>query len=244
MAGIGYRRRMRTAILVLSVVALVAGCKKGEDKKEPAGDDKGKAPDKAPADAAAKETAPDFSAWNPDEKQKAWQGSWLVKENGKIQAWTVDGTEVMSSDGEKDETFTLELEAPCRAYFKNDKGMMFPRNFTVVDGAVQYRGGGAGYRKDSEAIYCDASSAIYVLDGAGKCTIWEKKMGKWETRDGECGIKQTDAGAEVFHHADPNGGEFEIKDGAILSKTSFPTEKVEGDHEAAKKARDAKAAEK
>lgn len=227
-------------IAISIAVVLVGGCKKGDDKKEPAGEtEQVKEPAKAPADAAP--AGPDFSAWNPEEKQRAWEGSWLVKENGKIQAWTVQGTKVLSWDGEKDETFELELEAPCRAAFKNDKGMSFPRNFTVVDGAIQYRSGGAGYRKDTEAIYCDASAAIYVLDSGGKCTIWEDKFGKWETRDGECGIRKTDAGAEVFFHADPNGGEFEIRDGAILSEASFPTEKVEGDHEAAKKARDAKA---
>jgi hypothetical protein len=81
-----------------------------------------------------------------------------------------------------------------------------------------------------------------VLDG-GECVIWEDDFGKWKKRDGECAVAKTEAGGEVFSHADPNGGEYAIEGGAIVGKSSFPTEKVVGDHEAAKKARDEKAAE-
>lgn len=232
---------LRPAIIALSVLAFACGKDEGtsEKKADSGAEEKGGA-DAEKADAAP--AGPDFSAWDQAGKQKAWEGSWLVKENGKIQAWTVAGTKVTSWDGEGEGSFELEMEAPCRARFKNDKGMSFPRNFSVVNGAVRYRGMGAGYRNGDDAIYCDGSGAIYVLAG-GKCTIWEDDFGKWTSKDGECGIKQNAEGADVFHHADPNGGEFPLEGDAILSKTSFETEKVEGDHAAAKAARDAKAAE-
>lgn len=236
---------MRHAILIIAVVALAAACGKKDEKDPSTGTDEPSAgAEETPTPAKDEnKSGPDFSKWDTAGKEKAWQGSWLVKENGTIQAWSVDGKKVTTWDGEEEETLELALRAPCRAYFKNDQGMAFPRNFTVVDGAVQFRSGGAGYRDGAEAIFCDASSAIYVLDGAGACTIWEEKFGEWESRAGECGIKKSADGAEVFHHADPNGGEFEIQGGAILTRTSFPTERVDGDHAAAKAARDAKAAE-
>jgi len=47
--------------------------------------------------------------------------------------------------------------------------------------------------------------------------------------------------ADVFTHGDPNGCQMEIRGDAILSHSSFETEKVDGDFAAAKAARDAKA---
>lgn len=234
---------MRTLVIV-SLAALAFGCgKKDDNNKKPAGDGDGEGT--AAGTGEAKEPppeAPDFGMWKGDEKMKAWQGSWLVKENGTIQAWTVSGTEVESWDGQKDATFTLEMAAPCRAYFKGDGGMKFPRNFTAVDGQLRFRSGGAGYRDGDKAIYCDASGSIYTLAG-GTCTLWEDDFGKWKKKAGDCGIKKNAEGAEVFHHADPNGGDFAIEGGAILSKASFETEKVDGDHAAARAARDKEAAE-
>lgn len=237
--------KIRYAMLVVLAILAIA-CGKKDDKGSDKGGDKGTAAgtgDKADNKAPPPAEAPDFSMWKGDEKMKAWEGSWLVKDNGTIQAWTVAGTKVTTWDGDKEESFTLEMVAPCRAQFKNDKGMMFPRNFTVVDGQLRYRSWGAGYREGDKAIYCDASRRIYVLDG-DKCVTWEDKFGKWEKADAECGIKKNDDGAEVFHHGDPNAGEFPIEGGAIVPESKFETEKVEGDHEAAKKARDARAAEK
>lgn len=232
---------IRRTLLVISAVAMVAAC--NNDKKTAAkGDDTAAGPQASDsADEVVVPAAPDFSKWQPEDKQAAWQGSWLVKNNGTIVAWTVDGTKVTTWDGETENKLTLEITAPCRASFKNDKGFSYPRNFTVVGGALQYRGGGAGYRDGADAIYCDASGAIYVLAG-GTCAIWEEKFGKWETRAAECGIKKNAEGAEVFFHADPNGGEFEIAGNAIVSPTSFPTEKVDGDPKAARDAREAKLA--
>lgn len=230
---------LRSAILTIVAVTLMTAC---NSDNEPADKAESADPTTEPADEVVEPEAPDFSAWKPEDKQAAWQGSWLVKHNGTIVAWTVDGTNVTTWDGETEKKYTLEITAPCRAALKNDKGYSYPRNFTVVDGALQYRGMGAGYRNGADAIYCDASGAIYMLAG-GTCTIWEEDFGKWERRDGECGIKKNAEGAEVFFHADPNGGDFAIVGTAILNDTSFPTEKVEGDHAAARKARDAKAAE-
>lgn len=244
--GIGYIGGMiRYTLLTISAVAMIAAC---NSNSEPAAEADDTADDTAaekqatdPADEVVEPKAPDFSKWKPADKQAVWQGSWLVKQNGTIVAWTIDGTNVTTWDGETEKKYTLEITAPCRASFKNDKGYSFPRNFTAVDGALRYGSMGAGYRDGANAIYCDASGAIYVL-ADDTCTIWEEDFGKWETRDAECGIKKNADGAEVFFHADPNGGDFEITGNAIVSNSSFPTEKVDGDHEAARKAREAKVA--
>ena len=196
--------------------------------------------EKGPAEAK-KAAAPDFSSWDQEGRAKAWQGSWLAKENGTIQAWTIAGDKVQSWDGKEEKEFTLVVDAPCHAGFKNEKNMVFPRNFTSLDGALRF--GAAGYRRGAEALFCDDSGDIYMLDAASKCTLWKEKFGDWTATDGECSIKKNAEGVEVFAHGDPNGGEFVIEGESILPKASFPTEAVEGDFAAAKAARDAKAAQ-
>lgn len=223
--------------LLAAILAVGCGKKKDENKaSEPA-----KTETPAPkAEAPAKAAGPDFSAWDGPGKLKAWEGSWLAKENGTIQAWTVTGTKVQTWDGEKENSYELVMEAPCRVSFKGDGGMMFPRDFTVVDGGIQYRGGGAGYRNGDKAIFCDASGSIFTLDDKG-CTVWKDHFGKWESSPGDCKLEKNADGADVFTHGDPNGGQMEIRGDAILSHSSFETEKVDGDFAAAKAARDAKA---
>lgn len=220
---------------VLVSLVLVVGCGKSEDK----GDNTAKSGESKAG--ATKSEGPDFSAWDTEGKAKAWQGSWLAKENGKIVAWTISGDKVQTWNGSEEETFALVVEAPCHAVFKTETGMMFPRNFSVVDGKLRY--GAGGYRKGAEAIFCDDSGDIYVLDSASTCSLWKEDFGKWSKGAGECSIKKNEEGAEVFAHGDPNGGEFLISGDAIVPKASFPTEPVAGDFAAAKAARDAKAAE-
>lgn len=225
---------MQKSYVLLSLLC-VAACGKSEDKAE-----KTTGPDTAKAEPA-KAAGPDFSAWDTAGKAKAWQGSWLAKENGKIVAWTIAGDKVQTWNGTDEEAFTLVVESPCHAVFKTDTGMMFPRNFSVVDGKLRY--GAGGFRKGPEAIFCDDSGDVYVLDAASKCSLWKEDFGKWSSGSGDCSIKTNAEGAEVFAHGDPNGGEFEISGDAIVPKASFPTEAVDGDFAAAKAARDAKAAE-
>jgi hypothetical protein len=234
---------MKRLVILLSLAALISACgKKDETSGKTEGaestEDKAAEPEK-PADKP-EAPAPDFSMWVPDAKQKAWQGSWLVKENGAVQAWTIAGDKVQTWDGEEEKAFTLAFEAPCRATFKNEQGMSFPRNFSVVEGKLRY--GAGGYRRDAEAIFCDGSGAIYVLGADGKCSTWDEKFGKWEHKEGaECSIKKGEDGKEVFAHGSPNEGEWPIEGDAIVPKSSFPTEAVEGDFAAAKTARDEKA---
>jgi hypothetical protein len=232
-------------LLILSTVVVpvlaVSACGKSKDEptSEPtsSGD---KTKDKA-AGEAKKAAGPDFSSWDQEGKAAAWQGSWLAKESGSIQAWTVAGDKVQSWDGKEEKTFALVVEAPCHAGFKNDKHMIFPRNFTSVGGTLRF--GSAGYRRGAEALFCDDSGDIYMLDAASTCTLWKEKFGDWTATDGECSIKKNAEGVEVFAHGDPNSGEFVIEGDAILPNSSFPTEAVEGDFAAAKTARDAKAVE-
>ncbi len=225
---------VRISYLLLTIV-LISACGKSEDKGG-----KSSSPDKEKA-GATKTAGPDFSAWDTAGKAKAWQGSWLAKENGNIVAWTITGDKVQTWDGSEEASFALVVEAPCHALFKTDTGMMFPRNFSVVDGKLHY--GAGGYRKGPEAIFCDDSGDIYVLDAASKCALWKEDFGKWSKGAGDCSIKKNEEGGEVFAHGDPNGGEFVISGDAIVPKASFPTEAVAGDFAAAKAARDAKAAE-
>ncbi len=229
------------AILVTVVVPVLAvsACGKSNDEATPAATSSG---DEARAAAEApKKLAPDFSSWDLEGRAKAWQGSWLAKENGTIQAWTVTGEKVQTWDGSEEKVFTLVVDFPCHAGFKNEKNMVFPRNFTSVDGALRF--GAAGYRRGPEVLFCDDSGDVYMLDAASKCTLWKEKFGDWTATDGECSIKKNTDGGEVFSHGDPNGGEFFIEGDAVLPRSSFPTEAIEGDFAAAKVARDARAAE-
>lgn len=230
------------SILLLTLTVILPSCS----------GDAGKPGDAKPADKAAEKSAdkpadkpaadgPDFASWDPAGKAKAWQGSWVVKENGTLQAWTISGDQVEVWDGKADAKFTLKVEAPCRASFANDKGVMYPRNFAVTDGKLRFRAGGAGYRRGPEAIYCDPAGDIYVVDASGACTLWKDDFNKFKKEKGECGLKKDDKGAEVFWHKGSNEGEFPIEGDAILSQTSTDTESF-ADHAAAKAARDAKAA--
>lgn len=230
---------MKKTALVLLVVALACG-KKDEDG--PAG---AKPTDTKPTDTkpkAAATDAPDLAVWDIEGKKKAWQGSWLVKENGTLQAWSVAGDKVTVWDGKEEKTYTLKADLPCNAEFADEKGYMYPRPFTVTDGKLRFRVEGAGYRKGNEAIFCDMSGEVWTLSADGKCAVWKDKFGKWEKSDGECGIKKNDQGQEVFFHKGSNEGEFAIEGDAILSKTSQETESF-ADLAAAKAARDAKAAQ-
>lgn len=230
---------MKTTLTFMVAVALV-GC----GKQEPVPSSETKPTQAAAAATAAKAAAgPDFAAWGLADRKQAWQGSWIVKENGKLQAWTITGDTVQTWDGEKEETFTLKLEAPCRALFATASGMQFPRDFTVAGGKLRFRAGGAGYRKGSEAMFCDASGDIYVVDAAGACARWESKFGDFTKTEAKCGFRKNAEGAEVFFHDGPNEGEYTLEGDAILSRTSFETEPA-ADHAAARAARDARAAAK
>lgn len=186
---------------------------------------------------------PDFAAWDQAGKAKAWQGSWLVKDNGTIQAWTITGDKVQTWDGTAEKTYTLKVTSPCAAQLVTESGMGMLYNFASVDGKLQKRES-AGYRKGAEALFCDGGGDVYMDDAAGKCTRWEGDFGKFKrTDDGVCGFR-AGAKGEVFFHAGPNAGEFEVRGDAILASSSFETETVAGDFAAAKAARDAKAASK
>lgn len=228
-----------TTITLGSLLA-TAGCGKKKEEPAPAGDKAGGASmaggermaggEKKPA------AGPDFAAWDTAGKKKAWTGSWVAKDNGSWQAWTVgaDG-KVQVRDGEKDETYNLEVEIPCYAYFANEKGMKFPHPFTVkADGKIHTSGSGGGYRKGSEAIFCDGSGSIFVLAADGKCTTYKDDFGKWVASPGECSLAKSADGKDVFKHGDPNGGEFAIDGDAIIAGSN-PTESA-ADHEAAKAA--------
>lgn len=226
--------------LPLALSLSLGACSKKEKDGAPA-----PATDKSATASADKKggPAPDFSAWDLAGKTKAWTGSWVVKDNGSFQAWTVaaDG-KIDVREGDKDSVFKLAVEAPCYAYFATDKGMKYPHPFTVMpDGKVRSNGGGGGYRKGTEAIFCDGSGTIYVLGADGKCTTWKNEF-EWKQGTGECSLAKNAEGKDVFKHGDPNGGEFMIEGDAILGGTS-PTESA-ADHEAAKTAAAAKNAAK
>jgi hypothetical protein len=231
-----------TLVALCMSVALMIGCGKKSEKEgggdPPATPDEGGGANKD-VEQDKGGAAPDLSKWDAAGKAKAWQGSWLAKENGTVQAWTVAGDKVQTWDGTEEATFTLIIESACRAGFKNDQGMTYPRPFAAVGGKLRY--GAGGYKDGPEAIFCDDSGATYVVDAAGACTRWDEKFGKWEKSAGECGFRKNAEGAEVFFHGDPNSGEWAIEGDAIVPRSSFPTEPVAGDFAAAKAARDAKA---
>ena len=227
----------------LCLVAAVTGCKKTEAPTAgapaagaPAATAAAPAPAPAPAAAGV-----DFAKWDQAGKAKAWQGSWLVKENGTIQAWTITGDDVQTWDGKDEKKFKLNITSPCRASFVTADGTSMPREFAAVDGKLQFRGDGAGYRKGGEVLFCDPTGDFYTIDASGACSLWtaDKFDSKKATKGpGTCSIKKNAKGEDVFTHEGTNSGEFEIRGDAIVSHASFETQKVDGDFAAAKTARD------
>lgn len=224
----------RSLLLMVMTVAVAVGACSKKDAPSP---DKEKGEG---AKAAPPKDAPDLAPWDMEGKKKAWSGSWVVLENGVVQAWTITGDQVKTWDGKEEKTFTLKVVSPCRAYFATSDGMQYPREFSVVEGKLRFRASGAGYRRGKEALFCDMSGELFLLDGSGKCSLWKTKFGKWERSDAQCGFKKSEAGAEVFFHDGTNEGEFALMGDAILSRTSFETLPA-ADHAAAKTLRDEKA---
>lgn len=226
-------------LLIVPVTLALVGCGKGGSSDK--GEDKDKDKNKGAKGKTTKAGGLDFAPWDLEAKKKAWQGSWVVMENGTVQAWTISGDQVKTWDGKEEKTFALKVTAPCRAYFTTGQGMMFPREFSIVGGKLRFRAGGAGYRRGKEALFCDMSGEIFVLDAGGKCTVWKDKFGEWSKADGECGFKKNAQGAEVFHHGGTNADDYALDGDAILAKTSFETLPA-SDHAAAKALRDEKSA--
>ncbi len=231
--------RAATVALSLCLTAALVGCKdKGKDEAGKQSEPAAKKETKPVAPPA--KLAPDFSAWDPAGKAKAWTGSWVLMDNGSYQAWTVsaDGKVDVWEDG-KDKSYKLVADIPCYAYFATDSGMMFPHPFTVMpDGTLRSNGMGGGYRNGNQAIYCDGSSTVYMLAADGTCTAWKKDFQDWKKEPAECSLGKDAEGKDVFEHGDPNGGEFAIEGDAILGGTK-PTEKA-ADHAAAVAAATAK----
>lgn len=227
----------------LGTLLAASGCSKQEDASGTAAS-AGSAQDVKQVGSAAPAAAPDFAAWDVAGKRAAWTGSWIAKENGSWQAWTVaaDG-KIAVQNGEQAEAFTLEVAAPCVAYFASTQGAKYPRPFTVTaDGKLRASASGGGYRKGSAAIFCDPSGTIFTLAADGTCTAWKDDFGKWVAGAGECSLAKSADGKDVFKHGEPNGGEFTIEGDAIVAGTN-PSEPA-ADHEAAKTAAVAKAAAK
>jgi hypothetical protein len=237
---------MRTSVIVATTLLGLGtwGCKKDEAAAPAKPADKAPAADKDKKEAPPPaKPAPDFAAWDTPGKAKAWTGSWVVKDNGSFQAWTVaaDGT-VQVREADKDSSYKLEVAIPCYAYFATATGMKYPHPFTVTaDGKLRSSGSGGGYRKGSEAIFCDGSGTLYVLGADGKCAAWKNDF-EWSKSDADCSLAKSADGKDVFKHGDPNGGEFAIEGDAIIGG-KYPTEPA-ADHAAAMTAAAAKNAEK
>jgi hypothetical protein len=240
-AGGRFAARAGALVAALALTGVLAACK---DKDKAKDQDKGQpAPSQPPVADTPKDPPapppapkPDFSAWDPAGKAKAWTGSWVLMDNGSYQAWTVgaDGKVEVWEDG-KDSTFRLEVEIPCYAYFATDSGMKYPHPFTVLaDGALRSNSGGGGYRKGSEAIFCDASGTIYALAADGACSAWSQDFAEWKKEAADCRLAKNAEGKDVFFHAGPNEGEYLLEGDAILGG-SKPTERADS-HDAAKTA--------
>jgi hypothetical protein len=181
----------------LAALLAAAACSKTETKTSGAG-----ASPTSPSRAASPAGGPDFAAWDPAGKANAWQGSWLVKDNGTIQAWTITGDQVQTWDGTTEKAYTLKVTSPCTAQLVTAGGVGMMYTFAAVDGKLQKREA-AGYRKGAAALFCDGGGDVYVVDAGGACTRWEGNFGEFkQTTDGVCGFK-AGAKGEVFFHEGP-----------------------------------------
>ena len=194
------------------------------------------APVPAPVPAPAPPEEPSFLAWAPEERAQAWQGSWVVKENGTVQAWTIAGDQVQVWDGTAEKTFRLDFESPCRAMFWTPDGMGMPRPFSVTDGKLRFRAGGGGYVKGDEALFCEPGGDTLVLAADGTCTAWSR-LGSWEKKPTTCAVATDAAGVRTFSY-EGSQEPIAIEGVAILSRTSMDITSYP-DHAAARAARDA-----
>ena len=221
-AGGRFAPRANALVAALASTAFLGACDDKEKSAPAKKDPVAVTPKDEPAPPPAPK--PDFSAWDPAGKAKAWTGSWVLMDNGSYQAWSVgaDGKVEVWEDG-KDSVFRLEVEIPCYAYFATDSGMKYPRPFTVLaDGALRSNAGGGGYRKGSEAIFCDASGTVYLVAADGTCSAWSQEFADWKKEAADCRLAKNAEGKDVFFHAGPNEGEYLLEGDAILGGLRRP----------------------
>lgn len=212
---------LRTTLLVSSL-ALVAGCgKKKEDGAKPGSAATAAKPTAVEA-APKKDDGPAFvSQWDMAKRRAAWQGAWAGDgfSLGDTSAWEIKGDDVTMINKKGEKHYTLTVDSPCTAGFgeKTAGGNGGWESVYTLDkdGQLVTGLGDAGSRKGDQAVVCGMGE-IWVWDGKA-CTDWSHNFGNWESKPGECGFKKDDKGADTFFYKDTSGYETKlIVDGDVI----------------------------
>lgn len=196
------------------------------------------------------------AAWMPKDAKQLWQGAFstrlTLKTSGAISmagdpaALQITGDKVRAFDGTTEHALDLELDSPCTVGFKKpiSEGAMkggvvtFPKKYAIQGGKLLVGDGAVGYRKGKAALAC-TTDGVHVLDESGACKAWDKRFGKWESKDATCAWQQAD-GKDVLVVGTGDWATKLVADGDLLMTDQFrdevPKTVVAADFEAAKAA--------
>lgn len=174
--------------LLIAAVAIV-GCKKGKP-----------GPARETAETFVDDGAPpDFSNWDLTSGAVAWQGSWLVKSNSGLEAWTITGDKVRAYNGETEAEYDFSLESPCSAKVTIDENTWTTWPFAIIQDELAP--GDGGVRKGDSAVLCLHGVDLMMLDESGRCSLWIAPFEKRKKVPApNCGFRKTAVGDDVFFH--------------------------------------------
>jgi hypothetical protein len=177
-------RRDQTALLtILACTTLATACSKSPATSALAASEK-RAEDAPPAD---------FAHFDKERLRRSWQGAWVVENQGRAQAWYVQGGRVTVSRGAEKKERDLVFPSPCEVGLQDvtASGKHTELVTFAVDGDAVYAGAdSAAYRQGTDFVAC-ADGGVWISRG-GACTLWKqevdhKKMAMvWKRHEGTC----------------------------------------------------------
>jgi hypothetical protein len=180
-------RRDKTALLtLLACTTFASGCESKDRSKTtatgaPAANDK-REEDAPPAD---------FSHFDTERLRRLWQGAWVVENQGRPQAWHVQGGRVTVSRGTDKKERDFVFPSPCQVGIEDvsPSGKYTEIVSFAVDGDAVYAGDdNAAYRQGSDFVAC-ADGGVWISKG-GACSLWKKELGPgkmvWKRNEGTC----------------------------------------------------------
>ena len=168
--------------LILCLLLILPACGSGEaetnnassenpDESSEAGDG---ATESAPASVGLIHLPEQLKDFDMDAVVAAWQGDWVVRNQGQKEAWHVEGQALTTFQNGKESSKTLDFYGPCKAgaTSSNDRGTVSEIvSFGIVDGRIVQDN--AVVRQGDKIVGCDSKKLIY-FDGTN-CTIFDPK---------------------------------------------------------------------
>jgi len=229
---------MKTMIFVAALVMALGACgKKSNDSGGGSGG--GDKPDVDP------DTPAEFTSWMSKDAATAWQGAWVTRmtlgktmQTGRsFAALDIKGDGAKGFDGKKEYPLGFEVDTPCSVTISEPitegslKGgtSFHTKQFAVKGGKLLAGEGSVGMRKGKAAVVCGVSIDVTTLDDKGVCKSWNKRFGKWESKDQKCAWSQKD-GKDVLTIGEGEGPKGLTADGDSLMDSQFADDVERGKH--------------